>query len=284
MKAGGTFTVARTVGADVIVLDDGAEVRLAGLLPPMPPVFVQEGAGWPPESNAARALSELLTGQRVELAFAERTADRWGRLVAHAFRLDRGARDWVQGVLLRQGHARVDPRPQDLACVPEMLAHERIAMTALLGLWANPAYRVRWADAPDRLMRLRNTFQLVEGVVQKVAVTKSRIFINFGSDWRTDFTAAASLRSPEFSETVRARLQAMEGKRIRVRGWIERRNGPYIELFHPAQVELLPEQELPPSAGIARSPAPGDGGGSSPAQTAPTRPKDGTPLDGAIDL
>lgn len=274
----------RTVGADVIVLEDGAEVRLAGLLPPHPPAFVQADADWPPESKAAHALDGLLTGQRVELAYAERKSDRWGRLVAHVFRIDRGTREWVQGALLRQGHARVDPRPQDLECVPEMLAHERVGMTAEAGLWANPAYRVRWADTPERLMRLRNTFQLVEGVVQKVAVTKSRIFINFGTDWRTDFTAAAALRSREFPDAVRVKFQAMEGKRVRVRGWIERRNGPHMELFHPAQVEQLQDEALPPSAGISRGPAPADAAGSSPAQTPPRRPGDDEPATDAIDL
>jgi len=284
LKPAGTFAVTRTVGADVIVLEDGSEVRLAGLLPPHPPVFVHAGANWAPETNAAQALGALLTGQHVELAYAERKSDRWGRLVAHVFHIDhRGVREWVQGALLRDGHARVDARPQDLTCLPEMLAHERVGMTADAGLWANPAYRIRWADAPERLMRLRNTFQLVEGIVKKVAVTKSRIFVNFGTDWRSDFTAAAALRSTEFPETVRVKLQALEGKRVRVRGWIERRNGPYIELFHPAQIEPLQDQDLPPSAGIARSPAPRDAG-SDPAQIAPPPDNGKRPAGEAIDL
>ena len=40
------------------------------------------------------------------------------------------------------------------------------------------------------------------------------------------------------------------GTRVRVRGWIERRNGPYIELFHPLQIEALSDETLPPSPGI----------------------------------
>ena len=30
-----------------------------------------------------------------------------------------------------------------------------------------------------------------------------------------------------------------EGKRVRVRGWIDERNGPAMDLTHPEQVELL---------------------------------------------
>ena len=32
----------------------------------------------------------------------------------------------------------------------------------------------------------------------------------------------------------------LEGKRIRVRGWLRSWNGPQIEASHPEQIELLP--------------------------------------------
>ena len=31
----------------------------------------------------------------------------------------------------------------------------------------------------------------------------------------------------------------MEGKRIRVRGWLRSYNGPVIDVTHPEQIELL---------------------------------------------
>jgi micrococcal nuclease len=245
--------------------------------------------------TAARAaLADLLVGRNVELAFAERRSDRWGRLLAHVFIVGAAEREWVQGHLLRHGNARVDPVPDALACLSELLAHERAGMRADLGLWRNPAYRIRWADAPQRLMRLRNTFQLVEGRVRKVAVTRARVYLNFGDDWRTDFTAGASRRAPPFAGATLAALQRLEGRRVRVRGWIERRNGPYVEMFHPLQVEDIDAETLPPSSGIARgSPAPADGApGTAAAPSAPGLPQGEPPnekrpeheVPGAIDL
>ena len=38
-------------------------------------------------------------------------------------------------------------------------------------------------------MRRRNSYEIVAGIVAKVAVTKARTYINFGADWRSDFTA-----------------------------------------------------------------------------------------------
>lgn len=131
-------------------------------------------------------------------------------------------------------------------------------MRANLGLWRSWAYRVRWADTPQRVMRLRNTFQLVQGRVQKVATTRARLYINFGADWRSDFTAGATLAS--LSREAVAALMAMEGKQVRVRGWIERRNGPYVEIVHPLQIEVIDETR-PEAPGIARrGPADPDAG------------------------
>jgi endonuclease YncB( thermonuclease family) len=252
LKAGDTHTVVAIVDAQTLELDDGSNVRLAGIVAPIPPAFLTAGAVWLPEAQAIAGLKQLLLGETVELAYAAAHNDRWGRRLAHVFRTDAAGREWVQGWLLRQGHARVDPLPDSLACIGELLAHERQGMQADRGLWTNPAYRIRWADTPQRLMRLRNTFQLIEGSVRKVAVTRGRVYVNFGDDWRNDFTAGASHQSPAFDKAALAQLQNLEGKRVRVRGWIERRNGPYVELFHPLQIETLDGEQPPASTGVAR--------------------------------
>ena len=110
------------------------------------------------------------------------------------------------------------------------------------GLWRNAAYRIRDAGNPQRLMRLRNSFQLIEGRVRQVAPRSRRIYVNFGEDWRTDFTAGAALKAAGFSAEALAAIKALEGRRVRVRGWIERRNGPYIELLHPHQIEAVDDE------------------------------------------
>jgi micrococcal nuclease len=38
-------------------------------------------------------------------------------------------------------------------------------------------------------------------------------------------------------------FRALEGRRVRVRGWIERRAGPAIEVRHPSQIEIVEEGE-----------------------------------------
>ena len=88
------------------------------------------------------------------------------------------------------------------------------------------------------MLRRRSHFEIVEGSVTTVSRTKSAIYLNFGNDWKTDFTARIGKpvldANPAFDQT----LASLEGKTISVRGWIERRNGPMIDILDPAQITI----------------------------------------------
>ena len=244
LEAGVTGSVVRVIDAETVLLDGGFEVRLIGALAPRSPDLSQEAQPWPPEEAATAALRELTLGQTVTLATSGRSRDRYGRNLAHLF-IDRGGeRVWVQGEMLRMGHARAYGLPGSHACMHELLAHENVARAAGAGLWANGAYRVRSARHTRDLLRRRNAYEIVAGEVAKVSVTKARTYINFGRDWRTDFTAGIEARvlraNPEWAKT----LSALEGRRIEVRGWIQYRNGPYIDIEDPSQIAPA-EEHLP---------------------------------------
>jgi hypothetical protein len=146
---------------------------------------------------------------------------------------------WLQGEMLSLGLARVYSFRDNRALVADMLALERAAREARLGIWGDPFYRVRDARFPERIPR--DSFELVEGRVQAVAVVRGRTYINFGEDWRTDFTATFGAREGRVFKREDYDVAALEGRRIRVRGWIMSRNGPMIELTHPDQIEVLSE-------------------------------------------
>ena len=183
--------------------------------------------------------------------------DRYGRRLAHLFVEQGGERVWVQGELLVAGHARAYGLPGSYACMPEMLAHERVARQARHALWGNAAYAIRAARRTRELMRRRNSYEIVAGTVAKVAATKARTYINFGADWRGDFTAGIEGRvlraNPEWAKT----LASLEGRRVEVRGWIQYRNGPYVDIEDPSQIapvdETLPGLSPPPAGAMTSS-------------------------------
>ena len=167
---------------------------------------------------------------------------------------------WLQVAMLAAGYARAYGIPDNFGCTDALLAAEAPARQTGRGIWSNPAYRIRPAWRTRELMRLRGTYQLVEGRVKKAQRARGgRIYLNFGDDWRSDFSAMVDKRVSRAHPAWAASLLDLEGKRIRVRGWIIRRNGPMIDIEHPSQLNFLdrpagqrPQSAAPPLTGGTR--------------------------------
>lgn len=243
LEPGPRRAVVRVIDAETIELDDGTAVRLIGALAPRAPLEPSAPGGgsdataWPPEREAEAALKELVAGATVELGFSGRRTDRYGRLVAQVFRVDGETRRWVQGELLANGHARAYGLPQSFGCSDGLLAQERIARQGGLGLWRNAAYAPRAANDWAALRKLRSTYQLVTGTVHGVRQTKATLYLNFGPDWRRDFSAVVPLGHADRAWTET--LAGLAGKTVTVRGWVERRGGAFITINDASQIEVL---------------------------------------------
>jgi micrococcal nuclease len=227
----GPRAVAAVIAGDLVRLDDGRAVRLAGIRVPA------AEPGDPGTERVAEqvraALRRLLEGQLVTLAPAEASYDRYGRLVAH---LERSDGLWVQGALLERGLAQVQTRPGETARVQEMLTVEHGARAARRGLWALPAFMPQDAGA---IADSTGRFGIVRGRVLRVAPTDNHVYLNFGTDWRADFTVRV-----QRAELKRAfagiDLEGLAGRLVEVRGVVLEAGGPLIELSHPEQMQVLP--------------------------------------------
>jgi len=237
LTQGPEAAVAEVVDGDTVVLArpvmDAAQIRLVGLQAPKLPLGRPGFPTWPLAEDAKRALSDLVMGRRLTLTFGGAQKDRHGRLLAHLHR-DDGV--WVQGEMLSRGMARVYSFPDNRALVTKMLALEAAARSARRGIWGHPFYAVR---ALQGLGRLIGTFQLVEGTVLEAARVKGRVYLNFGADWRTDFTIAVDAPAGRVFKKAGVDPLAYQGKRVRVRGWLKEFNGPMIAVTHPEQIEDL---------------------------------------------
>ena len=241
LESGPARAVAKVIDAETLALDDGSEVQLIGALPPRAFDGGAEEGMWPLETAAKAELERLALGKSVELGFSGRRTDRYGRLLAHVFVRDDGHRFWLQGAMLQAGHARAYALPGNTACLAELVSAEAAAREARAGLWGHASYVIRSADRHRELLRFRSTYQLVEGRVMTASDVRRQIYLNFGTNWREDFTVTVRPRHRRAFDDAQFDFKALEGRRIRVRGWIERRGGPLIELYHPAQIEILPE-------------------------------------------
>jgi hypothetical protein len=113
------------------------------------------------------------------------------------------------------------------------------------------------AEHPGALLKLRGKYERVIGSIASVGRTKSATYLNFGTDWRSDFTVRIGKNvlaaNPEFAQA----LDALQSKNVIVRGWIERRNGPLIDVADLSQIEVLDGEENAASpSGVSAAPSP----------------------------
>jgi endonuclease YncB( thermonuclease family) len=221
--------VSRVLDGRTFVLDDGREVRLAGIdIPVDGPVAAQ----------ARRQLEQLLAEAKVVLKALGPERDRYGRLAVQVFVAERDSERWVQPELVAAGHARVS-RVGDRACATALLVREQTARRGMLGLWSDPYYALRRAEEPTTVAAERGRFAVVEGNVLSVRESGGTIYVNFGRRWSEDFTVTIAKRNERAFAAAGLEPKALAGRRVRVRGWIEERGGPWVEATRPEQIELM---------------------------------------------
>lgn len=231
-KAAETARVTEVSDGDTLVLSNGETVRLVGIQAPKLPLDRPHFKEWPLARESKKALEALSLGRALTLHPTSNPKDRWGRVLAH---LERDDGVWIQGEMLRQGWARVYTFADNRQLAAPMLALEREARAARRGIWADPYYSI---VTPERAGKVLDTFQLVEGRVMQAADVKGRVYLNFGADWKTDFTIVVPPRVRKSLARLGHDPAALQGRTVRVRGWIKQYNGPMIELTHPEQLEF----------------------------------------------
>lgn len=222
---------AKIVSGTGFLTTTGEEIRLAGVLAPDEDGQTLASAS---QAEAARArLSERLASGTVTYAADDTTRDRYGRIAAQVF----VGGQWLEGDMLRAGELRSAPDRASAPCAKALMAAEDEGRTERAGNWRNGAFALR---SPEQLSNRAGTFQIVEGIVQTATVNKGRAYIDFGADYRDDFTVTVAPEDMKLFRQARFDVRKLAGKRIRVRGWIELYHGPEMEIASPTAIETLP--------------------------------------------
>ncbi len=240
LRAGETGRVDRVIDGDsfVMTLAEGGEisVRLSAIQAPR--TAQRASRAWPYAAEAKAGLAALIQGRSVQLFYGGETRDRFGRAVAQVHTLDSARQKdlWVQGEIVRLGLARVYSWKGELADIEALYVLEGEARERSRGIWGSAFYRVRRPD-PDPLAQYVDSLQIIEGIVTSTADVRGRVYLNFGADYKTDFTIAIAKKNVKDFAAID--LLGLTGARVRVRGWIEMINGPMIWLDHPGRLEVL---------------------------------------------
>ena len=168
IQVSGTGQVRAIIDGRSFILEDGREIRLAGIEVPLAPASGESGPRAEAGLAARAALESMLASQSVELRQSEAGADRYGRTLAMAYVMRDGVRQSVAHEMLARGFARVSAHVGDRPCAEELLAQERGARRAKLGLWSEPYYVVVAAQSGGELAAERGRFTVAEGNVLSV--------------------------------------------------------------------------------------------------------------------
>lgn len=237
MMPGGT--IVEVTDGDTVVLNDGRKVRLIGTQAPKLPLGREGFETWPLAPEAQKVLSDLALNKPARLGFGGERIDRYDRALAHLFVETADGEIWAQLFMVEQGLARVYSFPDNRACLDQLFAAEARARTERLGIWSNPYYSVRAADRPDDLLNRVGHYELVEGRVLLADRSGSRVYLNFGRFWKEDFTAVIEGPALRLFEADGMDPTVLEGALVRIRGWVDDRDGPRVEITHPEQIEVL---------------------------------------------
>lgn len=143
---------------------------------------------------------------------------------------------WIQGYMLQEGQYRVRTSPYSPELAQSMYELESVARYSELGIWARKAPSVVSVEQMDGA---EEGFMILEGKIKKIARVKNMIYLNFGDDWKTDFTVGVPSKLVRNFSAAGIRLLDADGQNVRVRGWVRQYNGPYVEISHPEQIEFL---------------------------------------------
>jgi endonuclease YncB( thermonuclease family) len=221
----GEGRVAAIVDARSFRLEDGREIRLAGI----EPVTAEK-------SKDTSALSAILLGREVTLSDEDDTPDRYGRQPAFVFL---GSSETpVQAELLARGEALVSGAVADKDCASVLASAEAAGRAAKKGIWADPA-AIKNAESPGDILTGIGRFTVVEGRALLVRQAGTMTYLNFGRNWTRDFAVTISRRMLARVEAAGTALKSLENQRIRVRGFVEARQGPRMEVLHPGQIERI---------------------------------------------
>ena len=211
-----------------VILSDGRAIYLEGIRLPgadrSPPPFADKALG---------TLASMLAKAPLTLTALPPKEDRYDRVRGQLF----AGGAWVQAALLKAGLARVSIAPDRTECASELFAAEAQGRAARAGIWSLPAFAIR---TPQTLGHDIGTFQIVQGKVLNAGLKNGRAYLNFGADWRSDFTVVVAPEDMANFRRIGVDPRSYAGQTIRVRGLVQYLNGPEIEVANPQAIEVIP--------------------------------------------
>lgn len=232
LSACGTGTVRAAKDGNTLIFEDGQRIELAAVIAPELWPSDTPHKSWPYAVQSQTALDRITRGQKVALLCEGETKTYQGAFLAHVVLPDGR---WLQHILVASGTVYVFPRASHISGIDTLYQAEDHAREQSLGLWSMNPQTLRTPEGPPQT----GWFQIVTGKILSTGKGADRTYLNFGTNWRRDFT----IEIPRAAEKLFARSgldpTLWQNKTIEARGWIDWKGGPRLVIDGPGQIRFL---------------------------------------------
>ena len=217
---------------DTFITTDGKKVRVLNIN--TPETAKKNKPSEPYSVKAKKHLEKLVNGKEVKLVFDKEKKDKYKRYLAYVYLKDG---TFVNAEMLRSGLAHLYSFPNNVSKYDELRKAEDEARAKKLNLWSNERWELQNANSDKKVEKFRfGKYQMFKGKVIEVAKVGKRTFLNFGNNWRTDFSVEIKNKHlKHFSKP----LDSYKGKTVIIRGILRPVNGALINATHEQQIEVI---------------------------------------------
>ncbi|MEP3629660.1 MAG: hypothetical protein ABJN04_06635 [Hyphomicrobiales bacterium] len=236
-------TITKIDDHGVLFLGDARRLKLADLFFPL-----NKETGTLSSQTLAK-MRRMIVGHEIRI-LASGPADRYGREPVFLYAKDASEEpNLAQEALIRSRSAAYMPNPQLRKTFVSNCEFDQIKVDLIAIAPKEPTFgSVRQAGIvpvlsanSQRLWGLEGEFVIIQGTVTEVRRTKRGISINFGDNWKKDFTAYLSpLVSKTFENSVNFNSNLV-GQQVQLRGFLDLYYGPSMRIDHLTQMEMLSE-------------------------------------------
>ena len=227
--------VLEVIDGDTVKLSNGRMLRYIGL--DTPEVRIKAvGAGFvydpQPFSLEAKEFNrKLVEGKNVRVEYDIEKTDRYGRLLGYCFIED----TFVNAKLIEEGYAVLYTFPPNVKYTDLFVESQKKAQKKKKGLWGSFAI-IDHTQANQYINQVRN----VKGRVVSTYKSKKCVYLNFGQNYKNDFTVVIFNNTLGFfNKKGIDPVSFYNGKKIRVMGRIREYNGPEIIVNSPYEIEIV---------------------------------------------
>ena len=230
--------VIEVIDGDTVKLSNRKLLRYIGIDTPEIRHKTAQGFQYQPEpfSLEAKALNQkLVEGKVVRIEYDVQRTDAYGRLLGYCFVKDEHDNEiMADEEILKEGLALLLTMPPNVKYTERFTRAQEYARQHKSGIWA--AYVPVEADKAAAVI---GKVAAVQGRVVSCYNSGNVLFLDFGRDYRTDFTAVIFKKDMPYFQKKGINPYAYKGKRLEIIGKVKEYNGPEIIVRDPSHIRVL---------------------------------------------